>query len=73
MKMVNTKYSWREWLVVPAYQQAAVRNYAVIRELQEIITQPYPEQSKDVEEKYCRLKPSELFDVGGLPYDSCSS
>jgi uncharacterized protein YdiU (UPF0061 family) len=73
MKLVNPKYSWREWFVVPAYQQAAVGNYAVIRELQEVITQPYAEQSKEVEEKYYRLKPSELFEVGGLSYYSCSS
>jgi len=73
MKLVNPKYSWREWFVVPAYSQAAGGNYAVIRELQEIITQPYAEQSKDVEEKYYRLKPSEFFDVGGLSYYSCSS
>ena len=29
MKLVNPKYRWREWFVVPAYQQAAVGNYAV--------------------------------------------
>ena len=73
MKLVNPKYSWREWFVVPAYQQAAVGNYAVIRELQEVMTQPYAEQSKDVEEKYYRPKPSEFFEVGGLSYYSCSS
>ena len=73
MKRVNPKYSWREWFVVPAYQQAAVGNYAVIRELQGVMTQPYAEQSKDVEEKYYRPKPSEFFEVGGLSYYSCSS
>ena len=73
MKRVNPKYSWREWFVVPAYSQAAVGNYAVIRELQEVMTQPYAEQSKDVEEKYYRPKPPEFFDVGGLSYYSCSS
>ena len=73
MKRVNPKYSWREWFVVPAYSQAAVGNYAVIRELQEVMTQPYAEQSKDVEEKYYRPKPSEFFEVGGLSYYSCSS
>jgi uncharacterized protein YdiU (UPF0061 family) len=73
MKLVNPKYSWREWFVVPAYQQAAVGNYAVIRELQEVMTQPYAEQSKDVEEKYYRLKPPEFFEVGGLSHYSCSS
>ncbi len=73
MKLVNPKYRWREWLVVPAYQQAAVGNYALVRELQEVMTQPFAEQSKEVEEKYYRLKPSEFSGVGGLSYYSCSS
>jgi uncharacterized protein YdiU (UPF0061 family) len=73
MKLVNPKYSLREWFVMPAYQQATERNYSLVRELQDIITQPYAEQSKDVEEKYYRLKPSELFDIGGLSQYSCSS
>lgn len=73
MKLVNPKYSLQEWFVVPAYQQAFAGNYALVRELQEVMTQPYAEQSKDVEEKYYRLKPSELFDLGGLSHYSCSS
>jgi len=73
MKLVNPKYSLREWFVVPAYQQAAAGNYALLRELQEVMTQPYAEQSKDVEEKYYRLKPPELFEVGGSSHYSCSS
>jgi len=73
MKLVNPKYSLREWFVVPAYQQATAGNYSLVRELQEVMTQPYAEQSKDVEEKYYRLKPSEFFEVGGLSYVSCSS
>jgi uncharacterized protein YdiU (UPF0061 family) len=73
MKLVNPKYSLREWLVVPAYQQANAGNYSLLRELQEVVTQPYAEQSKDVEEKYYRLKPLEFFDVGGSSHYSCSS
>ena len=73
MKRVNPKYCMREWFVAPAYQQAAAGDYSVIRELQAVMTQPYAEQSKDVEEKYYRLKPSEFFEVGGLSYYSCSS
>jgi uncharacterized protein YdiU (UPF0061 family) len=73
MKRVNPKYIMREWFVVPAYQQAATGNYSLVRELQEVMTQPYAEQSKEVEEKYYRLKPSEFFEVGGLSYYSCSS
>ncbi len=73
MKLVNPKYSLREWFLVPAYQQASAGNYALIRELQEVMTQPYAEQAKDVEEKYYRLKPSEFFEVAGFSYVSCSS
>jgi uncharacterized protein YdiU (UPF0061 family) len=73
MKRVNPKYSLREWFLVDGYQQAGTGNYAPLRELQDVMTQPYAEQSKDVEEKYYRLKPSEFFEVGGLSYMSCSS
>ncbi len=73
MKRVNPKYSLREWFVAPAYQQAMAGDYALLRELQEVMTKPYEEQSKEVEEKYYRLKPSEFFEVGGLAYYSCSS
>jgi uncharacterized protein YdiU (UPF0061 family) len=73
MKLVNPKYSLQEWFVVPAYQQASVGNYALVRELQDVMTQPYAEQSKDVEENYYKLKPPELFELGGLSHYSCSS
>jgi len=73
MKLVNPKYILREWFVVPAYQQATAGDYALIRELQDVMTQPYAEQSKEVEDKYYRLKPPEFFEVGGLSHLSCSS
>jgi uncharacterized protein YdiU (UPF0061 family) len=73
MKLVNPKYSLREWFVVPAYQQASKGEYTLVRELQDVMTQPYAEQSKEVEEKYYRLKPLEFFEVGGLSHYSCSS
>ena len=73
MKLVNPKYNLREWFVVPAYQQASIGNYSLVRELQEVMTQPYAEQSIDVEEKYYRLKPLEFFETGGLSHYSCSS
>lgn len=73
MKLVNPKYILREWIVRPAYQQAAMGDYSLIRELQDIMAQPYDEQSKDVEEKYYRQKPNELFQIGGVSHYSCSS
>ena len=73
MKLVNPKYTLREWFVVPAYQQAQSGNYTLVRELQDVMTQPYAEQSKDVEDKYCRLKPFEFFGTAGVSHYSCSS
>ncbi len=73
MKSINPKYSLREWLLAPAYQQAALGNYTPLRELQSVMTHPYEEQSEDIEEKYYRLKPSEFGMLGGLSHMSCSS
>ena len=73
MKRINPKYTLREWFLVPAYQHAEEGDYALIHELQEIMTDPYAEQSKEVEEKYYKLKPSEFFAIAGISHVSCSS
>lgn len=73
MKKVNPKYCLRDWQVVPAYQQAETGNYELLRELQLVMTQPYVEQSQAIEHQYYRLKPMELFGVGGASHYSCSS
>ena len=73
MKSINPKYTLREWHLVPAYQQAKMGDYSLIKELQEVMTEPYAEQSKEVEEKYYMLKPTELFNIGGISHISCSS
>ena len=73
MKQVNPKYSLREWFLVPAYQEAEKTNYALIKELQEVMTNPYAEQFSEVEKKFYREKPSEFFDIAGISHISCSS
>lgn len=73
MKLVNPKYTLREWFLVPAYERASRGDYALVRELQEVMTNPYDEQSKDIEEKYYRKKPYEFFDIAGISHVSCSS
>jgi uncharacterized protein YdiU (UPF0061 family) len=73
MKQINPKYAWREWLIVPAYQQAMQGDYTLVRELQEVLSSPYDEQSQRVEAKYYRLKPEAFFNVGGVSHYSCSS
>ena len=73
MKLTNPKYTWREWLIAPAYQQAEEGNYSLVKELQEVLSHPYDEQSKEIEDKYYRLKPKAFFNTGGISHYSCSS
>jgi len=73
MKQTNPKYTLREWILVPAYQKASEGDYTLIRELQEIMTNPYAELSKKSEAKYYTQKPSHFFDVAGVSHVSCSS
>jgi len=73
MKQTNPKYTWREWLIVSAYQQAMQGDYTLVRELQEVLSHPYDEQSQEVEDKYYRLKPKAFFNAGGVSHYSCSS
>jgi len=73
MKLVNPKYTLREWFLVPAYKQAQSGDYTLIKELQEVMINPYDEQSKEIEEKYYKEKPSQFFDIAGISHVSCSS
>ncbi|WP_143873060.1 protein adenylyltransferase SelO [Catenovulum sediminis] len=73
MKQINPKYTWREWLVVPAYQAAAKGDYQLINELQQVLNNPYAEHSKEIEEKYYQLRPETFFGMGGVSHYSCSS
>lgn len=73
MKLTNPKYTLREWHLVKAYQQAQNGNYQPVHELQEIMTNPYEEQTKEIEEKYYIKKPSDFFGIAGISHVSCSS
>lgn len=73
MKQTNPKYTWREWLVAPAYQQAMKGDYSLVRELQTVLNSPYDEQSMEVETKYYQIKPKVFFNAGGVSHYSCSS
>jgi uncharacterized protein YdiU (UPF0061 family) len=73
MKKINPKYTLREWFLVPAYKAAQKADYSLIYELQEIMNNPYDEQSLEIEEKYYKEKPTELFEIAGVSHVSCSS
>ena len=73
MQRTNPKITWREWLVAPAYDQAAQGDFSQIHDLQAVFSHPYDEQSQEVEAKYDRLKPRQFFNAGGISHYSCSS
>ena len=73
MRKANPIFTWREWLIVPAYKAAEKGDFTPIHELQKILTAPYDEQSKEVENKYYQLRPLEFFSAGGVAHYSCSS
>ncbi len=73
MKRVNPKVTWREWLIAPAYEQAAQGETSLVQELQEVFRHPYDELPAELEATYDRLRPREFFNAGGVSHYSCSS
>ncbi len=73
MKSLNPIYTWREWMVVPAYEDAEKGDYNKLKELQEVFSNPYKAQSSEMDQKYNRLKPNKFFNFGGVSHYSCSS
>ena len=73
MQRVNPAITWREWLIAPAYQQAAQGDSSLIEELQAVFRHPYDELSPQLAATYDRLKPREFFHAGGVSHYSCSS
>ncbi|MFM8277248.1 MAG: protein adenylyltransferase SelO [Cyanobium sp.] len=73
MQRSNPKVTWREWLIVSAYQQAEQGEFRLIEELQEVFSQPYADPSAPVDMKFNRLRPQEFFNAGGVSHYSCSS
>ncbi len=73
MKRVNPAITWREWLIAPAYQQAAEGDTTAIQELQAVFRHPYEDLSPELAAIYDRLKPREFFNAGGVSHYSCSS
>ena len=73
MKSLNPVYTWREWMIVPAYEDAEKGNYSKIKELQDVFSNPYIVQPKEIDQKYNLLRPSQYFNFGGISHYSCSS
>ncbi|WP_413442698.1 protein adenylyltransferase SelO family protein [Synechococcus sp. MIT S1220] len=73
MQRLNPAITWREWLVAPAYEQAALGDSGLIDELQTVFSAPYVTPSEQLAGKYDQLKPRDWFNAGGVSHYSCSS
>ena len=73
MQRVNPAITWREWLIAPAYEQAALGDTSLIQELQAVFLHPYDNPTPELAATYDRLKPREFFHAGGVSHYSCSS
>ena len=73
MLQINPKYTWREWLVVSAYEKAEEGDYSEFKDLQNLFKDPYGNNSSESNKKYDRLRPNKYFNAGGISHYSCSS
>ena len=73
MLQINPKYTWREWLVVSAYEKAEKGDYSEFKDLQNLFKDPYGNNSSESNKKYDRLRPNKYFNAGGISHYSCSS
>ena len=73
MQLANPAMTWREWLIAPAYEQAAHGDYSLVHELQKVFAKPYESLLMELAARYDQLKPEEFFNAGGISHYSCSS
>jgi uncharacterized protein YdiU (UPF0061 family) len=73
MQRLNPAITWREWLVVPAYERAKLWDYSLVQELQALFRNPYEAPPPALAAIYDRRKPGEFFHAGGISHYSCSS
>lgn len=73
MRRTNPKYTWREWLVAPAYKMAERGDYTRVRELQDLFQEPYVEQTSELADLSSNRRPAEYSRLGGVSHYSCSS
>ena len=73
MQRTNPAITWREWLIAPAYEQAARGDYSLLHELQTVFHNPYEPLSAELAARYDQLRPREFFGAGGISHYSCSS
>ena len=73
--MANPKYVLRNWMSMLAYEKAADGDYSEVRELTELLTDPYDllPHSTVIEEKWYSKTPCWAEGMPGAEFMSCSS
>ena len=57
-----------DWMAAQAYDAAALGDFSVVRELQEVLSRPYDEQGAEVDSRWAQVTPVEARDKMGLTY-----
>lgn len=73
MRRINPRYTWREWLVAPAYEMAERGDYSRVTELQVLFSDPYVEQPSELARQSDQQRPTQFERLGGVSHYSCSS
>ena len=55
-------------MAAQAYDAAALGDFSVVRELQEVLSKPYDEQGAEVDSRWAQVTPVEARDKMGLTY-----
>ena len=69
----NPAITWREWLIAPAYEHAALGDISLVHALQEVLSHPYDAPASEFGARHDSLKPRQFFNAGGVSHYSCSS
>jgi len=70
MRAENPKYVPREWMLVEAYEKASKGDYSLVRELHQLLQDPYGEGSEAAAERYYRTAPKVALSKGGTAFMS---
>lgn len=68
MNLVNPKFIPRQWMLTKAYEEAAKKDFTLIKEIHELLCHPYDDQSDEVTKKYFRTTPDWAKEMPGTAY-----
>jgi len=68
MNLANPKFVPRQWMLTKAYEEAAKKDFSLVKEIHELLCHPYDEQSDEMTKKYFRKTPDWATDMPGTAY-----